>query len=211
MQLPKIRLIGFFCLGLGACQAPETSTLLQENSATSLIEISSALSPQELAFNRKIASRNLLQDVIDHAPKEQVQSRSFACSAQSGGVVAYLRKAEELCGLRFSLFQETQGCCTRWYYQDQQLALVVHELSEWQGKEERIEQTVFYWDGAQLLQVLQRVITAPSNRLEAFLETRPFERIKKINSQLLWEELQAQEQQLLATEATAHPPTIFCP
>ncbi|MGH1335796.1 MAG: hypothetical protein ACRBFS_06680 [Aureispira sp.] len=199
-------------LGMLSCETPEQSGLLQENSTTRLIKVEPALSPEALVLRNKIAQRIGLQKAIDKAPKEQVQTINFACSAQSGGLVAYIREEQALQGLRLSLSQE-RGCrSTQWYYQDKKtIALVTHEQSQWQGDQEHIEQTVFYVEEHKILQVLHRVVQASPRRLEVILEQTPFERVRTTSQEALWAQLQVDEQQLLSTEEQPKDAVHFCP
>ncbi len=206
----RIWLLGW--LLLGACANSEQPALLEENSDTRLLEVQSALSPEEQARLDKIANRTLLQEIVDQAPAHAVQRLDFACSAQSGGVVAQVRKGDQLRGLRFSLAQANGGRSTRWYYQNKSEAvLVAHEQSSWQDAQERVEQTVFYLDGSSVLQVLHRKIQAHPDRLENALATSSFEVIKAADKANLWAQLLTDEQQLLATTNSATYHNYFCP
>jgi hypothetical protein len=194
-----------------ACQAPDHPPLLQENSTTRLVEVAPTRSPEELALLNKIANRTLLQEVIDQAPKEQVETTSFGCSAQSGGVVSFIHKAQKLRGVRLSLSQEHLGRSTRWYYQNnQETVLISHEQSEWQGNQELIQQTVFYVDNGELIQVLHRAIQAIPSRLEAVLEETPFEQVPPQSQEALWLQLQIEEQMVLPNQESANYTAYFC-
>lgn len=201
----------FFVLIVAACQTPDQPLLLQENSTTRLVEVASTRSPEELALLNKIANRTLLQEVIDQAPKEQVETTSFGCSAQSGGVVSFIHKAQKLKGVRLSLSQEYLGRSTRWYYQDnQEVVLIAHEQSEWQGNKEAIRQTVFYVDEGELIQVLHRAIKAVPRRLEAVLEQTPFQKVPPLSQEALWLQLQIEEQMILPHQESANYTAYFC-
>ncbi len=211
--MPQLKMIGWvFCLvGIGACQPPEKPALLQHSTETALLEVQSALSPEEQARLDKIANRSLLQGIVDNAPSEQATTSNFACSAQRGGIVTYLRQEERLRGLRLSLSEEQGGRSTRWYYQHETAVLVAHEQSHWQGNQERIEQTVFYRDKGTFLQVLHRVIQASPNRLEQALGKTPFELATSTAQANLWAQLQEEEQQLLQAEGAGVYAEYFCP
>ena len=184
---------------------------MQENSTTRLVEVAPALSPEERTLMNKIANRTLLQEVVDKASQEQVQTANFVCSPQSGGLVAYVRKKQELRGLRLSLSQEKTGRSTRWYYQNKNtLALVTHEESQWQGNQEYIEQTVFYVNNNALLQILHRVVRAVPSRLEKVLEQTSFEQVTAASQRILWKQLQVEEQQLLSAEQQPDSTNYFC-
>lgn len=212
MQLYQ-KIIGLgLCLGcLNACQAPEQPALLQENSTTRLVKVAPVLSPEERALMNKIANRTLLQKVVDQASQEHIKSMDFACSAQSGGVVIYIQKEQELRGMRLSLSQEQGGRSTRWYYQNERTALVAHEQSQWEGNQEQIQQTIFYLDNEELLQVLHRVITTSPERLEIALEKAPFEQVTAQSQAELWQQLRAEEELLLAASSQQQYSTYFCP
>ncbi|MFK7796171.1 MAG: hypothetical protein AB8E82_01880 [Aureispira sp.] len=201
-----------FCLLIiGACYPPDQPPLLQENSTTRLVEVAPTRSPEELALLNKIANRTLLQEVIDHAPKEQVETTSFGCSAQSGGVVTFIHKAQKLRGVRLSLSQQQMGRSTRWYYQNnQETVLIAHEQSEWHGDQESIHQTVFYVDGGELIQVLHRAIEAIPSRLETILEQTPFENVLPQSQEELWLQLQIEEQMVLPNQESANYTAYFC-
>lgn len=203
--------LGGCWLVLLACEAPKPPGLLHENSTTRLVEVAPALSPEERALMNKIANRTLLQEVVDKASQEQVQTASFACSPQSGGLVAYVRNEQKIRGLRLSLSQEKAGRSTRWYYQNKNtLALVAHEQSQWQGDQEYIEQTVFYVDDNTLLQILHRVVQAVPSRLEKVLEQTPFEQVTPASQRILWTQLQMEEQQLSSVKEQPDYTNYFC-
>lgn len=211
MQLLNLRL-PLFCVVLWGCQVPEKSALLQENSTTRLVEVVSTLSPEESILMNKIADRTSLQEVVDHASQEQTQAFNFACSAQSGGVAVYLRKAHQLCGIRLSFSQEKTGRSTRWYYQNKEKAtLVVHEKNQHFGDQEYIEQVVFFLDENKILKVLYRVIQGSHSRLESLLETISFQEVDANSQANLWKQLQKDEQQLLKAETSKNTPSYFCP
>lgn len=211
MSLQQKINLGLCLLAFNACQAPEQPALLQENSTTRLVEVAPVWSPEEQALMNKIANRTLLQEVIDQAPQEQMQSIELACSAQMGGVVTYIQKEQELRGIRLSISQEKAGRSTRWYYQNKNTVLVAHEQSQWQGNQEHLEQTVFYVDQQELLQVLHRVVTTAPERLETALEKAPFEQVAAPTQQELWLQLQAEEEQLLTTPSQKRYTSYFCP
>lgn len=150
--------LGGIGIGSMACQPANPPTLNPDDGAV-LIRAAPERTPEERVVASQVASRVLLQSVIDGNTALDRQERTFSCTAQQGGLLVRLSDSAHVHSWRLARTQVQGQEIIHWYYHQGALMLVAYEQSQWRGEQETIVQTLFYTRDSTVLHSQQKVIS----------------------------------------------------
>lgn len=182
-----------------ACQ-PSNPPALDHEEAAVLVRAAPEQTAEERALANLVASRVLLQSVIDGNTALERQERPFSCTAQEGGLLVCLSDSAEVHSWRLARTKAEGQEIIHWYYRQGTLMFVAHERSQWQGDQEAIVQTLLYTRGKTVLHSQQKTVQGTeavrAQQLEgAALLPVPVDTV-------LWQRLQGLEARLALTHAS---------
>ena len=121
-----------------------------------LVIVEKEKSAEEVALQNKIATRTLLQQIIDTKETTEKEEIRFACSRNTGGLLTRIKKNDRIIGTRFGQSFEDGTLIVKLYYQRDKLCLIHYERDGWKGDDFFFTQTVFYLEQGKVFHCLNR-------------------------------------------------------